>query len=349
MVKPKRKPVASSNLLKSAIDETVDVAARLYMQRSNACGLSIGIIKDGEVNTYGYGETEKGSGKLPDAAGVFEIGSITKTFTATLLAWFVNKDKLNLTDPITDYLPDDIRNANPSLQNIKVVHLSNHTSGLPRLPPNFFMRFMSLRNPYKGYTSTMLFSALKKCRLNSPPGEVYAYSNMAAGLLGVILERISSKSFEQLIKEIITGPLEMSNTMQHLTAEVNERFVKGYTKWGWPAKYWDFDVLAACGSLRSTINDLLVYAAANMANTNDMLTKSFMLTHQVTFSKKTRVALGWHLLTLNNTDYYWHNGGTGGFRSFLMFCAERHFAVAILSNSAVSCDGLAINILRRLQ
>ena len=132
----KLKPVYTSNLMHTLTDKKVDSAARNYIQKANTVGLSICVMKNGVVRTFNYGETAVGNGKMPDANSLFEIGSITKTFTATLLAYYVNEGKLKLTDPITKYLPDSVA-ANKELKGITLVTLSNHTSGLPRLPDNF--------------------------------------------------------------------------------------------------------------------------------------------------------------------------------------------------------------------
>ncbi|MGY0036644.1 serine hydrolase domain-containing protein [Pedobacter sp. NJ-S-72] len=243
-------PVASSNHLKSTIDRQVDSVARIYIQKSNTVGLSIGVLKDGKMYTYGYGKTETENGKLPDENTVFEIGSITKTFTAEILAYYINIGKISLTDPITKYLPDSVA-TNPYLQKIRIINLINHTSGLSGLPDNFFNKNMDPLNPYRNYTEQMLFADLKKCKLNSFPGEVYAYSNQAVGLLGVILERVSHKSYQQLIKDVITSPLKMKSTLQHLTPLLASRFVKVYDADGDETKAWDFEALSACGSLHS--------------------------------------------------------------------------------------------------
>jgi CubicO group peptidase (beta-lactamase class C family) len=338
---------ASSNPLKSVMDKQVDSSANLYIQKSNTTGLSIGILKDGKSYTYNYGETAKGNGKLPDANTVFEIGSITKTFTATILAYYVNEGKISLTDPITKYLPDSVA-INPELQKIRIINLSNHTSGLSSLENNFFKNNTSLLNPYKNYTESNFFSDLKKCKLNTTPGEVYAYSNQAVGLLGIILEKISGKTYEQLVKQIITGPLKMKSTVQHLTPLLANRMVKVYDDNGNQTNPWDFDAFASIGCLRSTVNDLLVYAKANMAPVNSKLSKVFELTHQITFNKNPIVGLGWHLFIKNGAKYYWHNGGTGGSRSYLIFNIEKNTAVVVLSNSAGDADDVGVNIFKKL-
>src|SRR5665213_2334542 len=114
--------VISSNPLRSAMDKKIDTVARMYIQKSNTVGVIIGIIDNNQVTAYSYGETIKHNGKLPNADNFFEIGSITKTFTATLLAWYVNEGKVKLTDPITKFLPDSVA-ANPELKSITLLNL----------------------------------------------------------------------------------------------------------------------------------------------------------------------------------------------------------------------------------
>ncbi len=354
----KLKPVATSNLMRSVTDKKVDTAARDYIQKANTVGLSIGVLKDGVIHTYNYGETTLGNGKLPTANNLFEIGSITKTFTATLLAYYVNEGKVKLTDPITKYLPDSVA-ANSTLENVTLLTLSNHTSGLPRLPDNFEFHSSDPLNPYKDYNIEYLYSYLKGCKLNSKPGETYAYSNLAAGLLGAILEQVSGKSFAQMVDEIICTPLGMKSTVQHLSPELKQRFVTVYNEDGKATPAWDFDVLAPCGSLKSTVNDLLIYAKANMALTNTDLskaielthqvTKAIELTHQVTFDKNIKLGLGWHIIKVEGVEYYFHNGGTGGSSSFLAFNPEKRLAVVILSNSEASVDIVGASILKKIQ
>lgn len=339
--------VPSSNSLKSKLDMEVDTLARNYIQNSNTVGLSIGILKDGKTYTYGYGTTQKNNGMVPDANTIFEIGSISKTFTAQLLAHYVNAGKISLTDPITKYLPDSVA-ANPELQQIKIVNLSNHTAGLVRLPGNLLSKNLEAENPYKNYTKELLFSYLKSCRLASVPGEVYSYSNMGSGLLGVILERIGGKSYEELVKEIITDPLKMNSTFQHLNPESAKRFTKVYNNEAKEVKAWDFDALVGAGGLRSTVNDMLIYAENNIESKNTELAKAFELTHQVTFSKEPMVGLGWHMVKPGADTYYWHSGGTAGSRSFIIININKKTAVVVLSNSEIETDSAGVGILEKL-
>ncbi|SDS29832.1 CubicO group peptidase, beta-lactamase class C family [Mucilaginibacter mallensis] len=339
---------ATSNPLKTITDKRVDSVARIYIQKANTVGLSIGVFKDGQISTYNYGETALGNGKLPTPNTIFEIGSITKTFTATILAYYVNEGKVKLNDPITKYLPDSVA-KNPELKDITLQTLSNHTSGLPSLPDNISGPTTDSLNPYKYYTQKLLYAYLKTCHLKTKPGEVYSYSNMAVGLLGNILAHISGKTYEQLVAEIITGPLAMSSTEQRLTPLLAQRFATVYNEEGKPTPAWNFDAFAPCGALRSTVNNLLVYAKANMVKNDTKLSKAFELTHQITFNKGVKIGLGWHIITVNNVDYYFHNGGTYGSSSFLAFNAEKNIAIVVLSNCGESTDNVGVGILKKLQ
>lgn len=339
---------ATTNPLKSDVDRKVDGPARAYIQKANTVGLSIGIINNGNISTYGYGETARANGKIPNADNIFEIGSLTKTFTATLLAYYVDEGRVKLSDPIINYLPDSVT-ANPGLDGITLLMLSNHTSGFPRLPEDFFTHVTDAANPYLDYNENLMFAYLKHYKPVGKPGEQYLYSNFAAGLLGKILEHISGESYEQMVTEMITQPLNMTETAQHIKSILKPRIVQVYNEDGVETPHWYWDALASAGSLNSSLNDLLLYAKANMAKPTTRLTKAMTLTHQVTYNQAPKVGLGWHIITVNNIDYYFHDGGTGGSSTFFAFNIEKNTAVIILSNSIESTYNMGIDILKQLQ
>lgn len=344
----KLKPVRTSNLMRTFTDKKVDSVARGYIQKANTVGLSIGIMKNGVVHTYNYGETAAGNGQMPDANSIYEIGSITKTFTATLLAYYTDEGKVKLNDPVTKYLPDSVA-SNKEMEGITLEMLSNHTSGLPRLPDNFQFHSSDPYDPYKDYNQQHLFEYLKTCKLNSKPGEVYAYSNLAVGLLGTILEHVSGKSFAQMVEEMICKPLDMQNTVQQLSPAQKQRFVTVYNEDGKMTTPWSFNTLAPCGALRSTVNDLLAYIKANIVKNNTKLSKALELTHRITFNNDAKLGLGWHTIVVDGVEYYFHDGGTYGSSSFLAFNIEKDIAVVVLSNSAANTAELGTNLIRKLQ
>jgi CubicO group peptidase (beta-lactamase class C family) len=339
--------VNTSNPMMSQMDKQVDTVARKYIQKANTVGLCIGILKDGKTSIYQYGEAKKGTGKLPNANSFFEIGSITKTFTATLLAWYVNEGKVKLTDPITMYLPDSVA-VNLSLKGITLLNLINHTSGLVSAPDNFKDNMTDQFNPYKDYSKPLMYAYLKSCRLISKPGEKYSYSNLGVGLLGTILQYVTGKTFEQMVSETITRPLGMLSTAQYLNPLMSPRFVSVYNSDGNSTVAWDFDVLAPCGALRSTVNDLLRYAKANMHPGSDKLSKAIELTHDITFNKDVKIGMGWHVIAVNNVSYYFHNGGTYGSSSYMAFNAAKNVAIVVLSNAYEPTDSVGAGILTKL-
>ena len=173
--------IGSSNPLATAQDKMVDSVAMGYMRRLPPVGLSIGILRDGKTSFYGYGETVKGNGKIPDAGTIFEIGSITKTFTATMLGLAAGEGKLKLDDPVNRYLPDSI----PALQYegkvATIRNLSNHTSGIPRMPGNFQATVVNGKDPYASYSIRDLYRFLRELKLGRTPGSEFEYSNPEYG------------------------------------------------------------------------------------------------------------------------------------------------------------------------
>jgi CubicO group peptidase (beta-lactamase class C family) len=340
--------VPSDNPMKTALDSQVDNIARAYINKVTTVGLSIGIVKDGETHFYGYGATAKDNGHIPAPDAIFEIGSITKTFTATLLAYYVKEHKVELSDPITKYLPDSVA-ANKNLQQITLQMLANHTSGLPRLPSNLILNATTMADPYKDYNKEQLFAYLKNCELTSIPGGKYSYSNLAAGLLGTILERVSRQTYEQMVTGVICNPLEMKNTMQHPDAQQKELLVKTHNDKGEPVLMWNMDALAGAGALRSSTRDMLLYAQANMKGKKGSLSKAMQLTHIVTYDKEMTIGLGWHMGKIKDDSYIWHNGGTGGSSSYMAFSPDKKIAVVVLSNSAENTDATGQDIFKALQ
>jgi CubicO group peptidase (beta-lactamase class C family) len=223
--------------------------------------------------------------------------------------------------------------------------LSNHTSGLPSLPDNFEEHMTDALNPYKDYSRPFLFSYLKTCKPDTTPGSTYSYSNLAAGLLGVILERVSGKTYEQMVEQVICKPLQMGSTVQHMNDEQRSHFVSVYNEKGAPTPAWDLDALAPAGALRSTVHDLLLYAKANLGKTKGELDKAMSLTHKITNTKEMKVGLGWHGATIKGQQVLWHNGGTYGSSSYLGFVPGKDIAVVVLSNCGEDADAVAKKIL----
>ena len=340
--------IPSSNPLRSPLDKELDSAVQPYITARATAGLSIGVLKDGQNFFYGYGETARRNKQLPDEHTIYEIGSLTKTFTATLLADAVINGKVKLDDPINKFLPDSI----PKLQYqgipVTLATLSNHSSGLARMPSNFHSSDDS--NPYKDYNRNDLFAFLKNTEPAYKPGIKYQYSNLAAGTLGVILERIYDKSYEELFIEKICKPLHMNETRQYLRREDAARFAKGYNEDGAYNSQWDFSALSAAGAIRSTVADLLKYAKANLGEAPPDVNKAIQLTHAVTLvDGETKVGLGWHYIKPGIDEVIFHNGQTGGYHSYVAINLKRKFAVVILSNCSRGTEDIGAAIMKWME
>ncbi len=350
VVPEKEEPVVVSNASAvSNIDRLVDSVAMAYIRKSNTHALAIGIINAGKTSSYYYGETAKGNRQLPDESTLFEIGSISKTFTATLLAYLDQTGQLSVEDTITNYLPDSVA-ANANLQHITLKQLANHTSGLPRLPINLALTSAQHpSDPYRGYTKEHLYAFLANYQAITPPDSIYQYSNLGFGLLGDILSEVYGKPYDEMVQEIICEPLGLQNTTEH--PNVDSQFVaSGYNESGQETPLWTFDAFTAHGSLKSTVPDLLTYAKAHFKMPETDLENALALTRQFTYfdPPDTDIGLGWHMNIIGGELIYWHNGGTSGSRSYMAFSPDKRVAVVILSNTAESVDNIGIAIMNRV-
>jgi len=303
----------------------------------------IGIIKNGQVSIYSYGETVKGNNTLPNENTVYEIGSVSKTFTGTLLALQVLRGKVKLDDPIGKYLPDSV--PQPVFDGVPVtmVSLSNHSSGFPRLATRMFKDAIDKRNPYAQFSNDNLFHFVKHLKLERKVGDKYEYSNVGAGLLGVLLARNAKTTYAILLEREITLPLQMKDTKIQLTESMKSRFIQGYTKDLEAQGPWDFQDIAGMGGIRSTMHDMLIYARANLSKQPTMLEKAMALTHQQTFSGERSVGLGWHL----NKNWVLHDGQTGGYHTLVALDPTAGIAIIVLSNVSAA-NQVGGGIMRKL-
>jgi CubicO group peptidase (beta-lactamase class C family) len=339
----------SNNPMQTALDKIVDSVARTYIDKGSKAGLSVGVIKDGKTHIYHYGMADKDKKELPLDNTLYEIGSITKTFTGMLLAQALLEKKVNLDDDIRQYLTDSYPNLEFKGSPILIKHLANHTSGLPGMPADIYaQKGYDINNPYKHYTSEMALAYLHKIKLDTLAGIKSAYSNYGTGLMGIILERIYKMPYQELLTKYITIPLSMNNTKIEIAPSDSIRFAKPYKEQGKKGFYWDLTGLGAAGAIRSTVVDMLKYAHA-VFEAKDAATQ---LVQKPIFKDKsnTEIALFWHLTTTKQGDTrVWHNGGTGGFSSFCGFSRSKNLIVVMLSNCSSNVTTTAMNLMKNAQ
>jgi CubicO group peptidase (beta-lactamase class C family) len=338
--------VPFNNPLTSSLDKAVDSVMQPFMEQVNTVGASIAIVKDGVIYYYGYGETAKGNNSIPGNKTIFEIGSISKTFTATLLADAIRKGKIKPTDPVNKYLPDSIPAISFDGVPVTIQSLINHSSGIPRMPNNFGI---SLFDPYKDYDDKKMFAFYKNFVPVRKPGDKYEYSNLAVGTVGVILERINKDSYENMLLKTICKPLKMLDTKVYLQDQDSARFAKGYSE-GKFAAPWNFKAFVGAGGIRSTAADMILYAQAQFGIASKGLNSDIQLTHDVTFkTADATLGMAWHYLKPGKDDILFHNGATGGYRSYLAANLHKKFAVVILSNTTISVDGIGNALMKWLE
>jgi serine-type D-Ala-D-Ala carboxypeptidase/endopeptidase len=303
----------------------------------------VGIVDKDGPHYSNFGK-KSDNGAEANEHTIYEIGSITKVFTATLLSQQVIDGKLKLDDPIKNYLPSQVKIPQWGEREITFGNLSDHTSGLPRMPSN--MSPSDPGNPYADYTVDQMYSFISGYKLTRDVGSAYEYSNLAQGLLGHILALNAGVPYESLMINTIARPLGMKETKITLDKKMKKNLAIGHDK-GVVAKNWDLPTLAGAGAIRSSAYDMLKFLSANLGYLKTPLRAAMLKTHEVRHDKagNMRVGLAWHIAKGKNGDVIWHNGGTGGYRAFAGFVKETGVGVVLLTNSTESVDDIGFHLL----
>ena len=311
--------------------EQVDALVTPLIESKSIVGCVVGVFDNGKNEVHGYGEVHRGAGDAPNGDTIYEIGSMTKIFTGTLLGDAVRRGKLTLEAPLQDSLPADVKLHAIKDHPIRLVDLASQSSGLPRMPDNFAPKDPT--NPYVDYTSDRLMEFLRKYQLEQAPGK-YEYSNLGVGLLGYILAKQANKPYEKLVVDTICDPLKMSDTRIKLSDEQRKRLAPPYNGDLDGEKNWDFDALAGAGALRSTANDILKFAAASLSTDDRAVVKGIHTAWSPHYGKpgEIRVGLCWQLARDGET--WWHNGQTGGYSSAMFVYPPQKIAVVVLCNTS---------------
>ncbi len=244
-----------------------------YVRAHPYAVVAFGLVRDGRETTYmvrGSGAHEALDDRTP-----FQIGSITKLFTATVLAQMVNAGEVRLNDPIQQYLSPSVRAPVYRGHPITVLDLANHTSALPGNPPN-----MSDANE-STYSIALLNYALSNTTLNRLPGSKWDYSNFGYAVLGEILERKAGALFDDLIEGRILRPLQMDDTVVTGSATTKKRMPPSFQYGGAPAHAESIGPGGApAGSMESDLKDMLVFLKANLDAPYGALGRAFAFAQQ---------------------------------------------------------------------
>lgn len=396
-----------------SLTKEVEAAVLPLIDGKGTVGLVAGSVCGSVGHVYCGGRVEKEGTATPDERTLFEIGSITKVFTTTLLADMHLRGEVDLDDPASKFLPSQLALRSRGGVDVTLRHLATHRSGLPRIPSNMGLKNLFGENPYANYSVEDMYAFLSKRRLVSTPGEFYGYSNLGMGLLGHILALAAEKDFEALVIERICRPLGMEDTAITLSNDLRDRLAPGHAR-GQQVSNWDIPTLAGCGAFRSTLHDMMIFLKANIRPERTPLRGSIELAQTIQPRERTKrrkipwraalpsgfglfmnvflamygglmvaqgqtrvpiliavlmigtfvatlllkflpmaeMGLGWHRAPLGSDKgegrILWHNGGTGGYRSYLGFAPGHDVGVILLSNSTQSPDAAGQSLLGRL-
>ncbi len=305
------------------------------LERHPATRVVVDIRLDGDDPIFmKYGPQE--SRTSLNQQSIFQIGSITKVFTGVLLASAVERGECALSEPANNFLPAKLQLPGRGTFPITFQELATHTSGLPRLPPDFTfssaLRLIPVDDPYSTLTEDSLKRGISLCSLKKLESAPFSYSNLGMGLLGHALSHHAGMSYEALLQRDITSVLGMPDTVITLSEEQKSRFVTGRNSVGKETRPWKFAMLEGAGALYSTSDDLHRFLLAQQLDPTTPVLKA-MATARQRHAKSNgtdEVGLGWMISNAHMHPSWWHNGATFGHTSFFSFSQEPKFAVVIL-------------------
>lgn len=306
----------------------------------------VGIVNTNGRQIFAEGKISDSNTALPDGNTIYEIGSITKVFTSLALADMSLKQELNLTDPISKFLPKTVKTPVRNGKEISLLSLSTHRSGMPRFPYNVDPK--NLDEPYADYTVEKLYEYVSHFEPAFDIDSKWRYSNVAYGLLGNILTLVAKKDFETLIQEDIFKPLNLNNTVISLTKKQKSNLAVGHAETGAVVGLTDLGTIGPGGSIRSNVNDLLTFAEANIGSIKTNLSPAMELTHVMQAKKDgndTFTTMGWTLVDENGKSYLFKDGGMPGYSSFLGIDKKNKIGVVVLSNSQNSVSDIGWHIM----
>lgn len=328
-IKSYKQPISERtvNALHNYPNKVAKAIVSKFKNFPNNTQLSIAVISNGKTDYYGILKTNNTIKAIENQHKIFEIGSITKVLTSSVLASLVKDKKIKLTDPIHIYYSFPLKGDHK----INFQSLANHTSGLPRLPPNLNPK--DENNPYQDYDKIRIETYLRNSLVLENSSEpIYSYSNLGVGILGYTLGLSQKTTFQKLLHQKIFKRYKMTNSFTN-SRDLGKKLVKGLDSNGVMVCNWDFDALFAAGGVLSSAEDLAIFARAQFDPNNTELA----LTRKPTFkiNKDMKIGLGWHILQSDQgKTLYWHNGGTGGYSSSITVNTDQKTAVVILSNIA---------------
>ena len=349
----------------------IENIVKQHVDSGISSAISVGLIDKNGTRFLDYGEIKKESGITPTNETIYEVGSITKTITTTLAVRLEQKELLSMKDPIINFLPE-LENSDFDKKKINLFHLLTHTSGISEFSVGLFVSQMfSLMTTGKSqvkeynYDLDTFLKYVSDLKLRDEPGTTFRYSNVGFGLAGKILERITGKTYDELVRIYVCDDLDMKDTGINILKSHKDQLANGYSFKNKHVDYWDVPAIESAARLRSTTKDMIKFLEATLDLKATSLSSVFAKCQQTKMNPKipstikffTRTfgislstfRLGWFVFPQENIDILGHDGGTQGFSSFMAINYENKSGVIILTNRAMKpVHKLGIQILKEL-
>ena len=319
------KPVAAPPLTLDKLSAELDAELKPLLENPELAGwrdggVAIGIYDKGKQRVLTYGTAK------PDS--LFEIGSITKTFTGLILSEMVIDKKITLDTPVRELLPPGTV-AKPAGPEITMLALATHHSGLPRMPDNFHPADPA--NPYANYTQKDLYDYMAKQGVAQKPNAEFSYSNLGMGLAGNALANKAGEPYATLLQQDVLDPLHMQHTFIVIPPVEEKNFITGHNGKGAPVHGWDLNAMAPAGGIRSDAGDMLKYVVAQLHPPAGIIAQAVALQHEPRADAGPgKIAINW--LIDPKTENYSHGGATGGYLTFALFNVKNDLAAIVLVN-----------------
>lgn len=334
---------------RTAIDAQWHLADEMFgkaVQERTIVGAEVLVVTAEGWSARGFGWATADA--PPHDRTVFELGSISKVFTGTLLGDMVVQGEVSLMQQAQTLVPG--RGRMPRSQRpITLMDLATHMSGMPRLPPN--MKPKDKKDPYADFSVDDLWVALGKTQLDREPGVDKAYSNYGMGLLGQLLvQKADADSYHELLHERVLGPLGMIDTTVELRPDQEVRLAWGHDKHNVRTKPWYIPALAGAGGLRSTARDMATFVQAHLRDDSPIAAaaKVALTPRNVPGDGTWDQGLGW--VVSRDGKSAWHNGATGGYHTWLGIDLEARIGVLVLCNTSTNdVDGWGSRLLKQLK
>jgi CubicO group peptidase (beta-lactamase class C family) len=333
---------ADASLPLPSVEQFLD-ARLLEATQGESPGVAILVARDGAIvfkRGYGYANLEHGISITPETK--FRIGSVTKQFTAAAILRLQEQGKLSVTDKLSKFIPDF-----PRADEVTLHHLLTHTSGIH----SYTSKADFTQTATVGATPDELLKVIKADPFDFSPGEKWLYNNSGYFLLGILIEKVSGRSYADFLREEFFTPLGMTNTGVHTASAILKHEATGYAYEGGELKKalnWDMSRAGAAGALYSTVEDLFrwnegLFNGRVLREASLQAAFTPVVTQQdgeAAGKKATGYGYGWSIEEIRGLRVLSHGGGLHGFSSYLMRWPEQRFTVAVLANALPTPPGL---------